>query len=90
MYKTQSQAELDFLDTHEGNPVPVEVKSGPEGKLRSLHEFMRRSEKADLALRLYRGSVTEQDVAHHGKRYKLINVPYYHAAKIRDYVSAAL
>lgn len=88
--KTQSQAELDFLDTHEGNPVPVEVKSGPEGKLRSLHEFMRRSEKADLALRLYRGGVTRQNVAHHGKRYKLINVPYYHAAKIRDYVSAAL
>ena len=35
-----------------------------------------------MALRFYRGSVTHQDVDHHGKRYKLINVPYYHAAKI--------
>ena len=43
---------------------------------------MKRSAKAELALRFYRGSVTHQDVDHHGKRYKLINVPYYHAAKI--------
>ncbi len=84
--KTQSQAELDFLETHEGIPVPVEVKSGPEGKLRSLHAFMQRSQKAKRAIRLYRGSFSRQDVDHKGKHYELINIPYYHAAKIRDYV----
>jgi predicted AAA+ superfamily ATPase len=87
--KTQSQAEVDFLETYEGTPLPVEVKSGPEGKLRSLHEFMKRSKKAEVALRLYRGSVTRQDVEHQGERYKLINIPYYHAAKTRDYASTS-
>lgn len=85
--KTQSQAELDFLEAYEGIPVPVEVKSGPAGKLRSLHEFMQRSQKAKLAIRLYRGSFCRQDVDQNDRRYQLINVPYYHAAKIHDYIS---
>lgn len=84
--KTQSQAEVDFLETHAGRPVPVEVKSGAAGKLRSLHEFMQRSSKADLAIRLYRGRFCQQDINQSDRRYKLLNIPYYHAAKIHDYI----
>ena len=87
--KTQSQAELDFLEAHEGKPIPVEVKSGPAGKLRSLHEFMQRSPNAELAIRLYRGRYDQQDVNQNNRRYKLINIPYYHAAKIHDYIASA-
>ncbi|MBI2344128.1 MAG: ATP-binding protein [Deltaproteobacteria bacterium] len=34
-----SQAEVDFLIVREGDIFPVEVKSGPAGRLRSLHLF---------------------------------------------------
>jgi hypothetical protein len=29
----------DFLEVREGKSIPVEVKDGPSGKLRSLHLF---------------------------------------------------
>jgi len=34
-----SNAEIDFLDVHDGKFITVEVKDGPSGKLRSLHLF---------------------------------------------------
>ncbi len=38
--KKGSQAELDYLISVEGELVPVEVKSGSAGKLKSLHLFL--------------------------------------------------
>ncbi|MFC1484829.1 ATP-binding protein [bacterium] len=35
--KRGSSAEVDYLSVIDGNIVPIEVKSGPSGKLRSLH-----------------------------------------------------
>jgi hypothetical protein len=35
-----STAEVDFVLDVEGRVVPVEVKSGPAGRLRSLHQFL--------------------------------------------------
>jgi predicted AAA+ superfamily ATPase len=35
-----STAEVDFLLSREGHIVPLEVKSGPSGRLRSLHLFL--------------------------------------------------
>ena len=34
-----SNAEIDFLEIREGRFIPVEVKDGPSGRLRSLHLF---------------------------------------------------
>ena len=34
-----SNAEIDYLIQHEGDFIPVEVKDGPSGKLRSLHLY---------------------------------------------------
>ena len=34
-----SNAEIDFLEVRDGKFIPVEVKDGPSGKLRSLHLF---------------------------------------------------
>jgi predicted AAA+ superfamily ATPase len=34
-----SNAEIDFLKVHDGRLIPVEVKDGPSGRLRSLHLF---------------------------------------------------
>lgn len=38
--KKSSSAEVDYLYVHEGSIFPIEVKSGPKGKLKSLHIFM--------------------------------------------------
>lgn len=35
-----SVAEIDYLYVHDGTILPIEVKSGPKGKLKSLHIFM--------------------------------------------------
>jgi predicted AAA+ superfamily ATPase len=34
-----SNAEIDFLEVRDGSFIPVEVKDGPSGRLRSLHLF---------------------------------------------------
>src|SRR5690606_349281 len=38
--KKTSDAEVDYIIPFDGKLIPVEVKSGKEGKLRSLHQFM--------------------------------------------------
>ena len=84
--KSQSQAELDFLEMNGLVPVPVEVKSGAEGKLRSLHLFMQMQPMIKTAVRLYRGLFLDQEVQRNGKHFQLLNIPYYHASKIHEYI----
>jgi len=42
--------EIDYILQHGGRVIPVEVKSGPAGKMKSLHQFMA-EKKLDLAVR---------------------------------------
>lgn len=35
-------AEVDYVDDHEGMILPIEVKAGKSGRLKSLHQFMHR------------------------------------------------
>ncbi len=83
--KTQSQAEVDFIIQHRDRVLPLEVKSGVAGKLRSLHEFMDRCPHA-FAMRLYAGPFDLHPArTPSGKPYTLLNVPYFLAAKIHEY-----
>jgi penicillin-binding protein-related factor A (putative recombinase) len=52
--KSQSQAKIDFLVQYKGYVIPVEVKSGKTGKLRSLHQFMDRCPHL-YVVRMYAG-----------------------------------
>jgi predicted AAA+ superfamily ATPase len=84
--KPQSQAEVDFIIQHGEYVVPVEVKAGPTGKLRSLHQFMDRCPHT-LAVRLYSGNLDIQETrTPAGKRYHLLNLPYFLASRIRTYL----
>jgi uncharacterized protein len=38
--KKSSNAEIDYLKVHKGAVFPIEVKSGPAGRLKSLHLFL--------------------------------------------------
>ena len=84
--KKQSQAEVDFLEQVGSQMIPVEVKSGGAGKLRSLNRFMEMVPGASVAVRMYRGGFMAQEAGSDKHRFKLLNVPYYHATKIENYV----
>ncbi len=85
--KKQSNAEIDFLMQHQGRVVPVEVKSGKPGSLRSLQAFVDES-GVDLAVRLYSGHLHVQEaVTSKGNTYQLHNLPIYMASRIGNYLT---
>jgi hypothetical protein len=63
--------------------IPVEVKSGATGALRSLHQYMELSDE-HIAIRLYAGE-RRIDTVHtpSGKCYQLYSLPYYLAGNLK-------
>jgi predicted AAA+ superfamily ATPase len=88
--KKQSDAEVDFLHHFDGQMIPVEVKSGTSGKLRSLLQFLDMSELS-VAVRFYAGQFQiEEHKTLTGKPFKLINIPYFLAGKLNEYLKYIL
>lgn len=84
--KNQSNAEVDFVLAHGNKVIPLEVKSGATGRLRSLHQFMDQAEHG-FAVRLYAGKLVVEDaVTLEGKVFKLLNLPYYLGGKVDGYL----
>ena len=87
--KKTSVAEIDYLFPYEGKLIPIEVKSGSEGKLRSLHLFME-SAPHNTAIRFYAGEVSITKVStSEGKQFNLVNLPYYCVSQIEKYLAWA-
>ena len=81
-----ASAEVDFVWQHKNKIIPIEVKSGKAGKLRSLHQFVNRSPH-NFAVRIYSGKFSvENAVTIAGKKYKLINLPFYLIHKLPKYL----
>ncbi|HEX4045540.1 MAG TPA: AAA family ATPase [Gammaproteobacteria bacterium] len=76
-----SSAEIDYLIQDNQRLIPIEVKAGVEGKLRSLHQFM--SEKPwKHAIRFYTGPVQcdhikSKTTTGSPNDYELISLPFY-------------
>ncbi len=85
--KRQSSAEVDFLVQHGEHVIPVEVKSGTAGTLRSLHEFVDRASHP-YAVRVFGNALTRNLNAstRKGRPYKLLNLPYFLTGKMQDYL----
>lgn len=89
-----SNAELDFVVQTGGHMVPIEVKAGATGTLKSLHQFMG-SKNAPLAVRfdVSMPSVTQIDTvirtADTGKQvqYPLISLPLYLIERLETIVA---
>lgn len=65
--------------------IPVEVKTGDNSKLRSLHQYMDESQE-DIALRLWNGPLTSDLIRlPSGKQYTLYNVPFYYAGQLETF-----
>lgn len=85
-----SNAEVDLLYAYGAFLIPIEVKAGKSGTLRSLHQFIDRSD-VSFGIRLYSGPFElEHTQTPSGKPYRLLNLPYYLASRIPDYVRMEL
>jgi uncharacterized protein len=81
-----TSSEVDILIQHKRYIIPIEVKSGASGTLRSLHEFMDRCDH-HYAIRMYKGSFQVDELQTiKGKRYKLLNLPYFLGAWLEKYI----
>ena len=84
--KAQSTAEVDFVIQYDDLLIPVMVKSGEPGRLRSLHQFIDMAPHA-YAVRLYAGKLAvQQTQTIRGKKFYLMNLPYFLAGKIREHL----
>ena len=80
-----SNSEVDLIYRYEKYIIPIEIKSGKQGKLRSLHQFIERSNHP-YAIRLYAGEYKAKEVkTPGGVPYLLMNLPYYLGSKIPEY-----
>ena len=83
-----NNAEIDFLIMIDGKIVPVEVKAGKSGTLRSLWEFCSaRSPKVAVRFDINRPSL--QNFQHSGNRGILISLPLYAASQLERIVALA-
>ncbi len=81
---TASLAEVDYIIKYEDKIIPLEVKAGHNSRLRSLHQFME-SAPHDIAVRVWGNPFRVDEVfTPSGKRFRLINIPYYYAGRINE------
>ncbi len=85
--KKQASSKVDLVFTYRDKIIPIEIKSGATGTLRSLHQFV------DLvihpyAVRMYAGELKIEKLrTPRGKSYLLMNLPYYLGTKIPEYIA---
>ncbi len=73
-----SDAEVDFIFPFKGKLIPIEVKSGHNAKLKSLHQYMDATPHG-YAVRVWSQPFRIDEVkTPAGKEFKLINVPFYY------------
>ncbi len=84
--KAQSLAEVDYVIVFEDLIVPVVVKSGEPGRLRSLHQFIDEAPHP-YAIRLYAGNVNiRKATTIKGKAFYLLSLPYFLACRIPEHL----
>ena len=76
--KEGSEAEVDFIIAFDGKLIPVEVKSGNNAHLRSLHLYMDQAPHS-TAVRGWSQELSIDTVkTPTGKEFNLINLPFYY------------
>jgi hypothetical protein len=67
--------------------IPIEIKSGKTGSLKSLHQFVNQAPH-QFAVRMYGGKFNiEETVTPEGKPYLLMNLPYYLGTYLKQYIN---
>jgi len=85
--KSGSEAEVDFLVAYEEMLIPIEVKSGNNAHLKSLHLYMDQSPH-NIAVRVWSQPLSVDKVkTQAGKEFKLINLPFYYLSELNRVLS---
>ncbi|MFH1504123.1 MAG: AAA family ATPase [Candidatus Omnitrophota bacterium] len=85
--KKQASAQVDYIISFENYVIPIEVKAGNTGRLRSLHEFISRAPH-NYAVRIYSGELKIDRIKTiKGKEFFLLNLPFYLTGRIKQYLS---
>lgn len=84
--KSYSSAEVDIVYQFKNLLIPIEIKSGTTGTLKSLHQFINLADHS-FAVRIYGGTFSiENHQTPEGKPYKLMNLPYYLGTRLQEYL----
>lgn len=89
--KAQAAAELDYVWQHKNRIIPIEVKAGKTGRLKSLHYFIR-EKPWSFAVRFNADvpSLLQENVKlpdENSISYKLLSLPFYLAEQLERFVS---
>jgi uncharacterized protein len=78
--KHEVQAEVDFLLQQNTSVIPIEVKSAPTGRLKSLHSYVLKR-NAPVAARIYSGKagweLAQARLMERSQAFRLLNLPFY-------------
>ena len=86
--KKDSEAEVDFVLQFDNQVIPIEVKSGHNSKLRSIHAFMNEAPHT-LAVRVWSQPFSIDEITtNQGKQFKLINLPFYYVGRIKEILNS--
>lgn len=76
--KSSSMAEVDFVWQYDSQLIPIEVKSGHNAHLRSLHSFVDNSKNCSLVIRIWSQPYSVDEVlSNAGNKFTLLNIPFY-------------
>ncbi len=75
-----STAELDYVCAENQHVIPVEVKSGKTGRLKSLHLFLESKKHCPYGVQIYQGNFSKEK--------RLVRVPIYAVSKALRHSSA--
>jgi uncharacterized protein len=81
-----SNAEIDYLIQHGSTIVPIEVKSGKSGTLKSLHLFMQ-EKKLSTAVRINSQPTSLAGVETQQANYNLLSIPFYMIGQLHRLLS---
>lgn len=88
--QNDSSAEVDYIWVQESSIFPIEVKSGHNAHLRSLHSFMERSSQT-VAFRVWSQPYSVNEVKTvQGKQFRLINLPFYLVGELPDIIAKSI
>jgi uncharacterized protein len=89
--KVNSSSEIDFIISQRGKIIPIEVKAGKTGSLKSLHKFIN-DKKIDFAVRINSNTPVIENITNKlttGEiiSYKLLSIPFYLVFRVRSLIS---
>jgi predicted AAA+ superfamily ATPase len=91
--KKGAESEVDYIIQHENQVIPIEVKAGTTGSLKSLHQFMSSKNKT-LAVRINSDLpsiclVQVKDFLGNLIEYRLLSIPFYLIGQLHRLIKSA-